>query len=138
MQPDKSTPFSHGFQPIHAAGSRLRLNLQRRYRPTASIRRTRVQQELCTSTAKNRVASWTLLKWTQVTAGVGFAILDEAWGYLPHGVGQWLSSLRDSLADSECTIEIAKTYIVIPWQIHDRILMEDAITRDFTDGRSSW
>jgi hypothetical protein len=80
---------------------------------------------------------WTLRQWTQVTAGVGFAILAEPWRYLLHRVGQWLSSLRDFLADSECTIEISKTYTVIRWQIHDRILMEDAITRDFTDGRSS-
>ena len=27
---------------------------------------------------------WTLIQWTQVTAGVGFAILTEPWRHIPH------------------------------------------------------
>jgi hypothetical protein len=53
-----------------------------------------------------------LLQWTQVTAGVGFPVHAEPWRDLPHGVGEWLASMRDFLADSECTIEIANTYTV--------------------------
>jgi hypothetical protein len=77
---------------------------------------------------------WTAIQWTQVTAGVGFAVLAEPWRYIPHEVGQWLPSLRDFLADSECTIEIAGTYTVSTRRVHDSILMEDAMAGDFTDG----
>jgi hypothetical protein len=74
-----------------------------------------------------------LIQWTQVTVGVGFAILTEPWRSLPHSVGQWLPSLCEFLADSECTIEIANTYTVRIRRVHDRILMEDAMTGNFTD-----
>jgi hypothetical protein len=42
------------------------------------------------------------------------------------------SSLRDF--DSECTIEIANIYTVRIRRVHDSILMEDAMTGNFTDG----
>jgi hypothetical protein len=74
-----------------------------------------------------------LIQWTQVTVGVGFAILTEPWRSLPHSVGQWLPSLCEFLADSECRIEIANTYTVRIRRVHDRILMEDAMTGNFTD-----
>jgi hypothetical protein len=67
-------------------------------------------------------------------SGVGFAILAEPWRLLPHAVGHWLPSLREFLASSECTIEIANTYTVCPRRVHDRILMEDAMLGDFTNG----
>jgi hypothetical protein len=41
--------------------------------------------------------------------------------------------LREFLTSSECTTDIANTYIVCTRRIHDRILMEDAMTGDFTD-----
>jgi hypothetical protein len=77
---------------------------------------------------------WAFLQWTHVTAGIGFAVLAESWRYVLKGLGQWFSSLRVFLADSECTIEISDTYTVTPRRVHDRILTEDARTRDFTDG----
>jgi hypothetical protein len=77
---------------------------------------------------------WCLLQWTQVTVGVGIPVLAEPWRDLPHGVGEWLASERDFLADSECTIEITNTYRVTNRRVHDSILMEDAMTRDSTDG----
>jgi hypothetical protein len=67
---------------------------------------------------------WTAIQWIQVIAGVGFALLAEPWSFLIHAVGQCFSSLRDFLADSECTIEIANTYTVCTRRVHDRILME--------------
>jgi hypothetical protein len=80
----------------------------------------------------------TLLQWAQVAAGVGFPVLAEPWRELPHGVGQWFSSIRDFLVDSECTIQIANTYTVTTRRVHDNILMEDAMTRDFIDGKMRW
>jgi hypothetical protein len=44
------------------------------------------------------------------------------------------SSLCDFLTDSECTIELANTYTVRTRRVHDSILMEDAMTGNFTDG----
>jgi hypothetical protein len=41
------------------------------------------------------------------TAGIGFALLAEAWQFFPYAVGIWLSALRDFLVDPECTLEIA-------------------------------
>jgi hypothetical protein len=41
---------------------------------------------------------------------------------------------RDFLTDSECTIEIANIYTVRIRRVHDSILMEDAMTGNFTDG----
>jgi hypothetical protein len=76
----------------------------------------------------------TTIQWTQVTARVGFALLVKPWRFLPHAVGQWISSLRNFLADSECTLEAANTYTVCTARVHDLILMEDAMTGDFTDG----
>jgi hypothetical protein len=76
---------------------------------------------------------WTAIQWNQVTAGVGFAILTGPWRSLPHVVGQWIPSLCEFLASSECTINIANTYTVCTRRIRDRILMEDAMTGDFTD-----
>jgi hypothetical protein len=55
---------------------------------------------------------WTAIQWNKDTAGVGFAILTEPWRSLPHAVGQWIPSLCEFLASSECTIEIANTYTV--------------------------
>ena len=72
----------------------------------------------------------TVIQWTQVTTGVGFAILSERWRSLPQTDGQWFSSLCDFLADSECTVEIANTYTVCTRRVHVRILMEDAMTED--------
>jgi hypothetical protein len=60
------------------------------------------------------------MQWTQVTAGVGFALLAEPGRFLPH------------VADSECTLEIANTYTVRTRRANGRILMEDALTRDYT------
>jgi hypothetical protein len=74
-----------------------------------------------------------LIQWTQVTVGVGFAMLTEPWRTPPHAVGQWLPSLCAFLADSECSIEISNTYTVCIRRVHDRILMEDAMSGNFTD-----
>jgi hypothetical protein len=77
---------------------------------------------------------WTAIQWNQVTAGVGFAILTEPWRSLPHAVGQWMDSLSLRIPCLlECTIDIANTYTVCTRRIHDRILVEDAMTGDFTD-----
>jgi hypothetical protein len=76
---------------------------------------------------------WTAIQWNQVTAGVGCAILTEPPRSLPHAVGQCIPSLCEFLASSESTIEIANTYTVCTRRVHDRILMEDAMTEDFTD-----
>jgi hypothetical protein len=76
---------------------------------------------------------WTAIQWNQVTAGLGFAILTEPWRSLTHAVGQWIPSLCEILASSECTIDIANTYTVCTRRIHDRILVEGAMTGDFTD-----
>jgi hypothetical protein len=74
-------------------------------------------------------------KWNQVTAGVGFAILTQPWSSLPHAVGQWIPSLCEFLTSSEYTIEMVNTYTVCTRRVHDRILMEDAMTGDFTDSK---
>jgi hypothetical protein len=52
---------------------------------------------------------WIAIKWGQVSAGVGFALLGKPERCLPHAVGQWLFSLRDFLADSEFTLKIVNT-----------------------------
>jgi hypothetical protein len=58
----------------------------------------------------------------------------EPWRFLPHAVGRWFSSLRD-FNDSECTIEKANTNgTVCTRRVHHRILMDDAMAGDFTDG----
>jgi hypothetical protein len=49
-----------------------------------------------------------------------------------HAGGKWLFSLRHFLADSECTHEIANTYILSTRWANDCILMEGALTRDYT------
>ena len=76
---------------------------------------------------------WISLQWAQVTAGVGFDILREPDRFLPHMVGKWFLSLRDFLADSELTLEIADTYTVSKRRDHDRILMDDALVGWYTN-----
>ena len=76
---------------------------------------------------------WISIQWAQVTAGVGFALLGEPDCFLPHAVGTWFLSLRDFLADSEFTLEVANTYAVSKRRDHDRILMDDALTGWNTD-----
>jgi hypothetical protein len=78
---------------------------------------------------------WTAIQWTQVTAGVGFAVLAEPWRDIPRSRSMD-PSLRDFLTDSECTIEIANIYTVRIRRVHDSILMEDAMTGNFTDGET--
>jgi hypothetical protein len=58
----------------------------------------------------------------------------DAWGVLPHAVGQGLSCLRDFFTDSECTLDIANTYTVCTRWVYYRILMEYEVKGDFTDG----
>ena len=76
---------------------------------------------------------WISLQWAQVTAGVGFYLLGEPDRFLPHAVGKWFLSLRDFLADSELTLEVANTYKVTKRRDHDRILMDDALAGWYTD-----
>jgi hypothetical protein len=85
---------------------------------------------------------WTVKQWSQVTAGVSFAAYAEPWRFLPNGVSQWFSSLRDFLADSQCTIEIASSHIGSTWQVHTysqhpagpRPFPRGGRRGDFTDG----
>jgi hypothetical protein len=100
--------------PEHAARSCLRSNL-----PRGSWQAARRHPHYC-STFGNKAAS-------ENDMGV------DRWRTLPHSVGLWLPSLCEFLADSECTIEITNTYTVCIRQAHDRILMEDAMTVNFTD-----
>jgi hypothetical protein len=77
---------------------------------------------------------WIAIQWTQVTAGVGFALLTEPWrvSYSCSRHRPLLYSLRDFLADFECTLKIADTYTVCIHRVHDRILMKDALIEDYT------
>jgi hypothetical protein len=70
---------------------------------------------------------WIAIQWAQVTAGVGFHLLDAPERFLPHAVGKWFSSPRDFLADSEFTLEIVNTRSVYLRWVHDRILMDDIL-----------
>jgi hypothetical protein len=76
---------------------------------------------------------WIAFQWAQVTAGVGFALLAEPWRLISHAVGQWISSLINFLKDSELTLLIDNTYTVRIRRVHDRILMEDAMSREFSE-----
>jgi hypothetical protein len=79
---------------------------------------------------------WIAIQWAQVTAGVGFALLDQPERFVPHAIGKWLLALRDFLADSEFTLEIVNTYTVSLRRIHDHILMEDVLTGFYTDSEA--
>jgi membrane protein required for beta-lactamase induction len=69
---------------------------------------------------------WIAIQWTQVTAGMGFALLGAPERFLPHAFGKWFSSLRDFPADSEVTLDIVNIYKVCTRRVHNRILMDDA------------
>jgi hypothetical protein len=125
---------NHGIQPEHAARRCLRSNLPRWSWPTALVRRTRLPEDIRTTAAHSatkppRKMMDILIQWTQVTVGVGFAFHTESWRSL-HSVGQWLPSLCEFLADSD---DIANTYTVRIRRVYHRILMEDALTGNFTD-----
>jgi hypothetical protein len=76
---------------------------------------------------------WIAIQWAQVTAGVGFALLDTPERFIPYAIGKWLLSLRDFLADSEFTLEIVNICTVSLRRVHDRILMDDVLTGFYTD-----
>ncbi len=62
-----------------------------------------------------------MIQGDQVTAGVAVDLL-------PHAGGRWLSSLRDFLADAECTLGIANTKNSLPWVLN-RIRKDDDLVR---------
>jgi hypothetical protein len=53
--------------------------------------------------------------------------------FLPHAVGKWFSPLRDFLAGSEFTLDIANTYTVCLRRVRDRILIDDVLARWYTN-----
>lgn len=74
---------------------------------------------------------WIAIQWTQVSAGVGSLDSPNLGGFYPtQSASGFVSSLRDFLTDSECTLEIASPYTVGIRQVDDLILKEDALTGD--------
>jgi hypothetical protein len=53
--------------------------------------------------------------------------------FLPHAVGNWLSSLRDFLANTEFTLETVSTNTVYLRRVHDRIVMDDVLAGSYTN-----
>jgi hypothetical protein len=128
MGSNRNMPLEVVFGPTSIGGLGLRhLYVEQGYQKASAL-----LQHIRQSSRLGKM-TWTAIKWNYVTAGVGFAILTEPWRSLPHAVGQWIPSLCEFLASSECTIDIANTYTVCTRRIHDRILVEDAMTGDFTD-----
>jgi hypothetical protein len=67
------------------------------------------------------------MQWAQVTVGIGFALLDEPGPVSSTCSRQMLSSLRDFLADSECTLEIVDTSTFCLRRFQDRMLIDNAL-----------
>jgi hypothetical protein len=113
-------------------GRRIWASISQGHRPTGPIHRAGLPQDISTNNRTHlakrpQMMMWIVIQWAQVTAGVGFPLLEALERFLPHAVDKRFLSISDFLADSEFTLEIVNTYTVCLRRVHDRILVGNVL-----------